>query len=94
VGWSADSRGYTFRTEADNAILVGVLGQTSITPLSTSPLVYDPAFVPDWVNPSQYLLQAADGVHLGFVGSNTELIAKGSPGTVFFDFTFKPAVAQ
>jgi Tol biopolymer transport system component len=94
VGWSADSRGYTFRTEADNAILVGELGQTGTTPLSTSPLIYDPAFTPNWVNPSQYLLQAADGVHLGFVGSNTELIAKGSPGTVFFDFTLKTAVTQ
>ncbi len=94
VGWSADSRGYTFRGETDNAILVGALGQTGTTPLTTSPLIYDPAFIPDWVNPNQYLLQAADGVHLGFVGSNTELIAKGSPGTVFYDYTLKPAAAQ
>lgn len=94
VGWSSNSRDYTFRTDADNAILVGTLGQTGTTPLSTSPLLYDPTFAPEWVNSSQYLLQVADGLHLGFVGSNTDLIAKGAPGTVFYNFTLKPAAAQ
>ena len=89
VGWALDSRTYTFRAEADDAILVGTIGDSGSVPLANSPLLYDPTFQPEWVNSNQYLLQAADGIHLGYINSNTELIAKGSPGTIFYDFTLR-----
>ena len=94
VGWMINSRGYTFRKGTDNAIWVGELGQAGSTPLTSSPLRFDPAFSPDWVNSNQYLLQSADGVHLGFIGSNADLIAPGGPGTVFYNFTLKAVAAQ
>jgi hypothetical protein len=94
VGWALNSRDYTFRTLQDNVILVGTLDQTSTVPLSTSEMRYDPAFSPEWINSSQYLIQTIDGVFLGYAGSPADSIAKGSPGTIFYDFALKPVTGQ
>jgi len=94
LGWMLNSRDYTFRSVSDNSILIGSLDQDGAAPLSTSLLRYDPAFVPEWVKPDEFLLQTADGVYLGYAGSSADLIAKGSPGTIFYDFTLKQVAGQ
>jgi len=45
---------------------------------------------PTWISATMYLIQNADGLYLGTLKGTADLIAKGLPGTLQFDFYPKP----
>lgn len=89
VGWAPDSRQYLFRKPGDTAILVGGIGQSAVAPLSQTSQQYADRN-PTWISATMYLIQNADGLYLGTLKGTADLIAKGLPGTLQFDFYPKP----